>query len=96
MNIQKAIKIINYTIEKKIQLKNGFTDPAKPWNYGEVNLSGLSGQIGRMLNEDVKILEFIRAHISTKCRHPKKMRDICDGVEYCMDCNSDINEKFQD
>jgi hypothetical protein len=90
MNSQKAIKIIDYTIERKIELQKGFTDPSKPWNYGGVNLSQFSEQLSRMFGDDVKILELIRAQISTKCTHPKNMRDICNGVEYCMDCNSDI------
>jgi len=32
--------------------------------------------------------------IQNKCKHPKKMRDLCvDGTVYCMDCNADLTEK---
>jgi len=32
--------------------------------------------------------------IQNKCKHPKKMRDLCaDGTIYCMDCNADLTEK---
>lgn len=92
MTTQKAVKVIDYTIESKIELRNGFTDPAKSWNYGEMNFSGITEQIARMLNDDLTILRFIRAQITPKCKHPKKMRDICEGVEYCMSCNLDLTD----
>ena len=28
-----------------------------------------------------------------KCRHPKKMQDVCAGQRYCMQCNSDLPSK---
>jgi len=32
--------------------------------------------------------------IQNKCKHPKKMRDLCaDGTIYCMDCNADLTEQ---
>jgi len=32
--------------------------------------------------------------IQNKCKHPKKMRDLCaDGTIYCMDCNADLSEE---
>ena len=32
--------------------------------------------------------------IQNKCKHPKKMRDLCkDGTIYCMDCNGDLSEE---
>ncbi len=32
--------------------------------------------------------------IQNKCKHPKKMRDLCaDGTVYCMDCNADLTEQ---
>jgi len=31
--------------------------------------------------------------LQNKCKHPKKMRDLCaDGTVYCMDCNADLTE----
>ena len=31
--------------------------------------------------------------LQNKCKHPKKMRDLCaDGTIYCMDCNADLQE----
>lgn len=91
MTTQKAVKIIDYTIQKKIQQKEGYIDPKKSWNYGEVNLSVISEQIARMINDDVTILKFIRAQILPKCKHPKKMRDRDgNGNWYCMNCNYDL------
>ncbi len=32
--------------------------------------------------------------LQNKCKHPKKMRDLCaDGTIYCMDCNADLSEE---
>ena len=32
--------------------------------------------------------------LQNKCKHPKKMRDLCaDGTIYCMDCNADLTEE---
>jgi DNA-binding NarL/FixJ family response regulator len=31
--------------------------------------------------------------LQNKCKHPKKMRDLCaDGTVYCMDCNANLTE----
>ncbi len=73
-----------------MEIREGYIDPTKSWNVGESNISGMSMELGRILHEDVKILEVIRSQIVTKCTHPKKMRDRCEGVDYCMNCNSDI------
>ena len=47
-------------------------------------------ELGRILHEDVKILEVIRDQIATKCKHPKKMRDHDGKGWYCMNCNWDL------
>ncbi len=91
MTLKKAMAIIDYTIKRKLEIREGFINPQKPWNRGETNISGISMELGRILNEDVKILEVIRAQIIPKCKHPKKMRDrTANGDRYCMNCNWDL------
>lgn len=31
-----------------------------------------------------------RATIMPKCKHPKELRDKCDGKLYCIGCNEDL------
>jgi len=91
MTVKKAIKIIDFTVKRKLEIREGFIDPTKPWNIGESNISGFSTELGRILNEDVKILKFIRSQIVPKCKHLKKMRDkTANGDWYCMNCNLDL------
>lgn len=35
-------------------------------------------------------LKLIRDELIPKCKHPKKMQDICGGQKYCMSCNWDL------
>jgi len=91
MTTQKAVKIIDYTIQMKIEQKEGYIDPKKSWNYGEVNFSGITLHLARIIDDDVKILKFICAQIMPKCKHPKKMRDRDgNGDWYCMNCNQNL------
>ena len=90
MTTQKTVKVIDYLIQRKLEIREGFIDPQKSWNMGEPNISGISIEIGRFLSDDVEILKLIRSQIVPKCKHSKKMRDKCEGVEYCMNCNSDL------
>ena len=66
-------------------------DPRKSWNRGDPNISVVSKELGRILNDDVKILKFIRSQIVPKCKHPKKMRDHDEKGRYCMNCNWDLD-----
>ena len=90
LTLKKAVEIIDFTIKRKLEIREGFIDPTKPWNVGESNISGMSMELGRILHEDVKILEVIRDQIATKCKHPKKMRDHDGKGWYCMNCNWDL------
>ena len=42
MTSQKAVKIIDFTIQRKLEIREGFIDPTKSWNRGEPNISGIS------------------------------------------------------
>ena len=35
-------------------------------------------------------LKLIRNQLIPKCKHPKKMQDMCGGQKYCMQCNWDL------
>jgi len=91
LTIKKAVDIIDFVIKRKLEIRTGFIDPEKSWNKGDVNISVISNELGRILHDDVKILKFIRSQIIPKCKHTKKMRDkTLDGQLYCMNCNLDL------
>ena len=54
----------------------------------------ISVQVATMLRDTnqfyLKKISEILENIKVDCKHPKKMRDKCKGVVYCMDCNSDL------
>ncbi len=44
------------------------------------------------LDNDIEWIKAIKKQLPplSKCKHPKKMHDNCDGQLYCMDCNEDL------
>ena len=90
MTLKKAVDIIDFTIKRKLEIREGFIDPQKPWNMGDVNISGITMELGRILGDDVEILKLIRSQMIPKCKHPKKMRDHDGNGWYCMNCNWDL------
>ncbi len=90
LTLKKAVEIIDYTIKRKLEIREGFIDPQKSWNMGETNISGITMELGRILSEYVEILKLIRSQMVPKCKHPKKMRDHDGKGWYCMNCNWDL------
>jgi hypothetical protein len=90
LTLKKAVDIIDFTIKRKLEIREGFIDPTKSWNRGDPNISVVSTELGRILSEDVEILKLIRSQMIPKCKHPKKMRDYDGNGWYCMNCNWDL------
>lgn len=92
MTIKKAIEILDYVIEKKLEKKNGLLDPLKQWNQGVGSIKEMSNIVAGIIDDDIKILQAIRKEIVPKCKHPKKMRNKdANGNWYCMNCNLDLD-----
>ena len=86
-NIGEAIKICDHLIESHLRNSTGIRNKVKDWT-GETKELGI---VIAEVHEDVaKCIFAIKKRIQPNCKHPKKMRDKCKGVEYCMECNSDI------
>ena len=87
MSIKKAIKILDWGIEQKIQ---GMTTLQKEWHDSDDTY----GIEKTLLDSDKTIitnLELIKKELVPNCTHPKKMRDrTSDGQWYCMNCNFDL------
>ncbi|KKK72422.1 hypothetical protein LCGC14_2904050 [marine sediment metagenome] len=91
-NIQIAIEITDGLIKAHIKNSQGIRDLINDWNSDTKEL-GLS--IASVHEDVAKCLLVIKKYLEEKpkCRHPKKMRDKCKGQIYCMQCNTDLDEK---
>jgi len=86
-NIGEAIEICDHLIEAHLRNSAGMRETVKDWDSGTKDLGILIAEV----HEDVaKCIFAIKKNIQPNCKHPKKMRDTCKGIEYCMECNSDI------
>ncbi len=64
-----------------------WNDPQDAVQRAAVVILEIHKLYGRMAFAVFKMLQ-------NKCKHPKKMRDLCaDGTIYCMDCNADLTEE---
>jgi len=88
MTVKKAIKILDFIIQNKDEIKNDFQNPEKSWHIGESCVSGLAYQLGDVMRKDIENLKLVLKELVPNCKHPKKMRDRTpNGDWYCMNCN---------
>jgi hypothetical protein len=91
MTVKKALKIIDYIIDKKLQAKIDVLSLDRPWNQGSTNLIGLSEAYAIRLDNDVELFQILKKQLKPNCKHPKKFHDKDpDGNLYCMGCNLDL------
>ena len=91
MTVKKALKIIEYVIDKKLDKKSDFLSPERSWNQGQDCIRGLSDAYASMMDNDIEILRFIEKQLKPNCKHPKKLHDKDSGGNlYCMGCNLDL------
>ena len=88
--IGEAIKIRDMLMESHLRLSAGIREKTKYWE-GEGPKS-LAITIAETHEDVAKCLLAIKSRIQPNCKHPKKMRDKCAGIEYCMNCNMDIED----
>lgn len=92
MTIQKTIKILDYLIAIKIDMKTDFLDVKQSWNQngGEI-LKDIILIISGCMQSEINSLQMVRKQLVSNCKHPKKFRDIDpDGKPYCVGCNLDL------
>jgi len=89
MTIKKAIKILDWWIDRKRQTMEQLK---QEWNYSEQNPdSEVSKMLFDMDNTIISNLEKIKKELILNYNHPKKMRDMLyDGTNYCMNCNWEL------
>ncbi len=88
MTVQKAIKILDWLIERESKLVKGFVDTKHSWNHGFDCARDLAKSLSNSIKNEVEVLQILRKELVPKCSHPKDMRDVdSNGNRYCMDCN---------
>ncbi len=88
MTVKKAIQIIDWWIGHK---KKIMEDLRKEWNYNTFEeATGIVKVIFDFDKTTIANLQAIREQLVPKCKHPKKMHDVCKGQKYCMNCNMDL------
>ena len=87
MTIQKAIEILDFVIQNKKDMKEGFLQ--EDWERERMVLGVVSSAL-KCLDTDLYNLEEIKKQIVPECKHPKKMHEVCEGQKYCMACNMDL------
>lgn len=91
MTIKKAVKILEWFIEKQNQYSESMIDPKQAWNQDFDVLRDMTKSFSDRQKDEIKVLEIIKTELVPKCKHPKKMQDIdSNGNRYCMDCNWDL------
>ena len=91
MTVKKALKIIDYVIDKKLDMKSNFLSLDKPWNQGEDCIVELSKTFAFVIDNDIELFRAIEKQLKPNCKHPKKLHDgDSDGNLYCMGCNLDL------
>jgi len=90
MTIQKAIQILDWILNNKIKTINEFYKPGiidAKYDLSE----NLYRTLLKVAETDVYNLQAVKEQLVSKCKHPKKFRDIDpDSKLYCVGCNQDL------
>jgi len=92
MTIKKAISGLDFLIKNKQEMKEGLLDPSKSWNQGMDLPNQVAKGFTEVIDNDIEWFKVIRKQIHplSKCKHPKKLHDRCEGKLYCMGYNQDL------
>lgn len=92
MTVSQAKSHLKKIIKNRKKIMNGFLDKNQPWHGNKIS-SELAEGLAEFLREEISNLEMLLKLLdknSSKCKHPKKDHDRCNGVLYCMNCNTDL------
>lgn len=92
LTLTKTCKLLKLAIVHKNAMIQGLLDPKMDWNQDQEISRNFASGLADFLENDVTWLEAIMKQIPPlpKCKHPKELRDKCDGKYYCMGCNEDL------
>lgn len=82
MTVPKALKLLDWWINQRENV------------IKELFLDCKDSEVMIIIRDSEKTiisnLKLIREQLIPKCKHPKKMQDMCGGQKYCMQCNWDL------
>jgi hypothetical protein len=88
MTVKKAIQIIDWWIGHKQKVME---ELRRKWDYNTFEeATGIEKLIFNADKIAIANLQAIREQLVPNCKHPLKMRDVCKGQKYCMNCNMDL------
>jgi len=91
MTNKKAIKMLDAFIEYKSKAREVYSELARNWSTNPNGLYRIAKQLEGLNGGELEWLVRLKEQITTKCRHPKKMKGIDPGGKaYCMVCNQDL------
>lgn len=92
VTLSKVHKLVNLILKNKKEKKVDMLDKKHPWNTGDEFLSQIVYMVIEGLDKDIEWLNAIKKQLPplSKCKHPKELRDKCDGKIYCMGCNEEL------
>lgn len=84
MTVKSAIKMLDYWITQR---EEKIKELDTKFNFKDSELQSVLLENEKIIIQNLKL---IKKELVPNCKHPKEMRDNCDGVEYCMSCNLDM------
>jgi len=84
MTIKKAIKILDWWIERR---ENSLKKLQETIIFSDSEITKVLVNSDKMIIHNLKL---IKKEIIPNCKHPKKMQDTCGSQKYCMACNWDL------
>jgi len=89
MTVKNAIKILDFVIQNKTKMKEGFLK--KDWGKESMVL-GVVSSVLKCIDTDLYNLEVIKKQLVPDCKHPKEDIDLDPETKkpYCMACNWDL------
>ena len=89
MTTKKAIEILDFVIQNKTKMKEGFLKEV--WGKESMVLGVVSSAL-KCIDADLYNLEVIKKQLVPNCKHPKENIDLDPETRkpYCMACNWDL------
>lgn len=92
MNLIKANDTCKSAILSSLTSIKYFQELIKEWNDPQDIAVRAAIMLKKTHQTYGKIISEILENIITDCEHPKNMRDNCNGIVYCMNCNFDLEK----
>ncbi len=84
MTVPNALKLLDWWInQREEQIKKLDTE----YKFNDSEITTVLFKNEKTIIDNLKL---IKKELIPKCKHPKKMQDMCGSQKYCMACNWDL------